>query len=53
VNPREYRAASSLDKARDVILAESGKQFDPDVVDAFDKCFDEFINIALRYRASS
>jgi putative two-component system response regulator len=53
VNPREYRAASSLDKARDVILAESGKQFDPDVVEAFDSCFDEFMNIAFRYREVS
>ena len=32
---RPYRRALSWDDARDEILAQAGKQFDPEVVDAF------------------
>jgi HD-GYP domain-containing protein (c-di-GMP phosphodiesterase class II) len=32
---RPYRAAGDWAIARDIILGEQGKQFDPDVVDAF------------------
>jgi response regulator RpfG family c-di-GMP phosphodiesterase len=35
---RPYRDALDWATARDVILAESGRQFDPDVVDAFRAC---------------
>jgi putative nucleotidyltransferase with HDIG domain len=33
---RPYRPASTMDVAREMILAESGRQFDPGVVDAFE-----------------
>jgi putative nucleotidyltransferase with HDIG domain len=36
---RPYRNAFSHQEAFDVILAESGKQFDPDIVDAFARSF--------------
>jgi ribonuclease P protein subunit RPR2 len=35
---RPYRRAAPWAHAREVVLAESGKQFDPDVVDAFRAC---------------
>jgi HD-GYP domain-containing protein (c-di-GMP phosphodiesterase class II) len=35
---RPYRDALDWATARDVILGESGRQFDPDVVDAFRAC---------------
>jgi len=35
---RPYRRAGSWDDARDEILSEAGRQFDPDVVDAFVEC---------------
>ena len=44
---RPYRRASSLPEARAMIVAESGTQFDPGVVDAFNSIDDEvFIRIA-------
>jgi putative two-component system response regulator len=36
-------------QARDIILGEKGRQFDPDVVDAFLAVFDEFVSIAERH----
>jgi putative nucleotidyltransferase with HDIG domain len=38
---RPYRQASSLDVARRMITAEAGKQFDPQVVEAFNSISDE------------
>jgi response regulator RpfG family c-di-GMP phosphodiesterase len=35
---RPYRAAAPWGRAAAVVLAEAGKQFDPDVVDAFREC---------------
>jgi ribonuclease P protein subunit RPR2 len=35
---RPYRRAAPWSRAHEVVLAESGKQFDPDVVDAFRAC---------------
>jgi len=39
----------SFTEARDIIIAERGRQFDPDIVDAFLGRFDEFMAIANRY----
>ncbi len=39
---RVYKPAMSHEKARDIILAERGGQFDPDVTDAFAVCEAEF-----------
>jgi putative nucleotidyltransferase with HDIG domain len=48
---RPYRAASPLSMARAMIVAESGKQFDPRVVDAFSSIDDEtYARIAAEIR---
>ncbi len=48
---RPYRPASPLSSARSVIVAESGKQFDPQVVEAFSSIADEtFQRIAAEIR---
>lgn len=47
--PRVYKPAIPKDEARNIIVSQRGKHFDPDVVDAFLECFEEFIAIAQRY----
>lgn len=46
---RVYKSAYSHEVARAVILEARGKQFDPDVVDAFLKREQEFIGVRRRY----
>jgi len=50
VTPRVYKAALPYVEARDIIVAERGKHFDPDVTDAFVAGFDDFVAIAERHR---
>jgi putative two-component system response regulator len=38
------------EQARAIIVGDRGRHFDPDVVDAFEEVFDEFVAIAERYR---
>nr|WP_245168273.1 HD domain-containing phosphohydrolase [Desulfobaculum xiamenense] len=45
-SPRVYKQAMSHDKAREVIIAERGRHFDPDVVDAFLATENEFRTVA-------
>ncbi|WP_085314333.1 HD-GYP domain-containing protein [Derxia lacustris] len=47
---RPYKAPIPLDLVRAALMAERGGQFDPDVVDAFDRAFDDFARIAASYR---
>jgi HD-GYP domain-containing protein (c-di-GMP phosphodiesterase class II) len=49
VSRRSYKAAMTPEKAYDIIVSESGKQFDPAVVDAFKKCFEAFLQVMNRY----
>ena len=49
ISPRAYKPAIPFEEARDMIAAERGKHFDPDLVDTFLSDFDEFVAIALRY----
>jgi putative two-component system response regulator len=49
INRRVYKDPMPLEDAKRVILQGRGKQFDPDVVDAFMVCFGEFGDIAARY----
>jgi putative two-component system response regulator len=49
INRRIYKKPMNLAAARDIIVAERGRQFDPDIVDAFINRFDEFAAIANRY----
>ncbi len=50
ITPRVYKAAMPYLQARDIIAAERGRHFDPDVTDAFLAGFDDFVDIAERYR---
>ena len=50
ISPRVYKPMMPFTETRDIIVAERGKQFDPDVTDAFLTGFDDFIAIAERYR---
>ena len=49
---RVYKPPMPHAQARAIILAERGRRFDPDVVDSFLACGDEFRAIADRYRDS-
>ncbi|MCF8178120.1 MAG: two-component system response regulator [Sulfuritalea sp.] len=53
ISVRVYKPAMTYEEARDIIADGRGRQFDPDVVDAFLECFVEFVAIADRYRDSS
>lgn len=48
-NARAYKPAFPVEEARSLILEARGKQFDPDVVDAFDAQFEQFVAIFKRY----
>lgn len=50
VSKRVYKEAFTHDIARSIIVDDSGKHFDPDVVDAFTANEQTFIEIADRYR---
>lgn len=45
VEARAYKAALPPDRAREIIMAGRGTHFDPDVVDAFLRCFEELRQI--------
>ncbi len=46
---RVYKPSMPFAQARDIIVAERGRHFDPDMVDTFLAVFDEFETIAERY----
>jgi putative two-component system response regulator len=46
ISPRVYKEPMPPAKARDIIAGERGRQFDPDVTDAFLGNFDQFVSIA-------
>jgi putative two-component system response regulator len=49
ISQRVYKPPMPFEEARDLIVAERGHHFDPDLVDAFSDCFAEFVGIARRY----
>lgn len=49
ISRRSYRSAASFEEARSIIAQGRGRQFDPDIVDAFLAIFDEFKLIAQRH----
>lgn len=53
ITQRVYKPPMPFDKAREIIAAERGRQFDPDVIDAFLESFDEFVEIARKYQAGT
>ena len=50
VSKRCYKNAWTIEDAYNEIVSQSGKQFGPDVVDAFVKRFDEIKYVAIRYK---
>lgn len=42
---RPYKEPFPHANARDIILAEKGKHFDPDIVDAFEVCQSKFVDV--------
>ncbi|MBE9539991.1 MAG: two-component system response regulator [Proteobacteria bacterium] len=53
ITNRVYKTAISFDDVRDIIVAERGRHFDPDIVDVFIDSFDEYVAIARRFRSVS
>jgi len=53
VSIRSYKGAYPLDEAYGIIISERGTHFDPDVVDAFSRHFEEFSEIAKSYPDSA
>lgn len=49
VSKRCYKEAWSPEQAREEILSQAGKQFDPEIVSLFDRHFDEFLEVMRRY----
>lgn len=49
ITERVYKPAFPLEKARQLILEGSGRQFDPEVVEAFEAGFEEFVGIARQF----
>jgi len=49
VSDRPYKKAMPVEAARQLVLDGRGSHFDPDVVDAFDACFEQCCAIARRY----
>ena len=48
-SPRVYKPAMPVEQARSIILEGSGRHFDPDIVEAFAACYDEFVEIARQH----
>lgn len=49
ISKRVYKPPFPHSKAVEIILQGRGTQFDPDIVDAFESCSEEFLQIALKY----
>jgi putative two-component system response regulator len=49
ISRRVYKAPMSFEAARTIMVAQRGKHFDPDLLDAFVEGFDEFCDIARRH----
>ena len=50
VSPRVYKTPMSFEQAREIVVAERGRHFDPDVVEVFIENFAEFVAVAERHR---
>ena len=50
ISTRVYKSAMPFDQARDIIIADRGRHFDPDITDAFIACYEKFIEIARKYQ---
>ncbi len=50
ISRRVYKTPMPVEQARDIIVGERGRHFDPDVVDAFLVGFAEFAAVARKYQ---
>lgn len=49
ISRRVYKPPMPYEQAREIIILDRGRHFDPDVVEAFIAVYDEFVGIAERY----
>ena len=49
VSRRPYKKAWSPYEAKEEILSQRGKQFDPQIVDLFEAIFDKFLEVLKKY----
>ncbi len=49
---RPYKEAFSHERSREIVVAGVEKQFDPDVIEAFLRCEDKFIEVRSRFQHS-
>jgi len=50
ISPRTYKSATPVKQVRDIIVSARGTHFDPEVVDAFTKNFEDFVKVAQQYQ---
>ena len=50
ISKRVYKEEFSLEQAKKIILNGRGTQFDPDVTDAFETCYDQFVSMARKFK---
>jgi len=50
ISQRVYKPAMPFDIAKEIILSERGQYFDPNITDAFEACYETFVEIAHRYK---
>jgi len=53
ISKRVYKDAFSFEQAKNIIVEGKGNHFDPDILEAFINCFDDFVKIALKYQSSA
>ncbi|MBL7003702.1 MAG: two-component system response regulator [Gammaproteobacteria bacterium] len=53
ISKRIYKEAIPFEEARNIINEGRNTQFDPDVTDAFNSCFEAFIHIAEKYQSDA
>jgi putative two-component system response regulator len=51
ISPRVYKEPMSPETARTIIVEEGGYHFDPDIVEAFVACYDQFKMIARKHQS--
>ncbi|MCA9214190.1 MAG: response regulator [Planctomycetales bacterium] len=49
---RPYKPAYPVHRARELILAQRGKHFDPVIIEAFERCLPKFVDVSKRLRDS-
>lgn len=50
ISHRVYKPSMPYEQGKEIIVAERGRHFDPDVVDAFLNSFDDFVTVAEKFR---